>query len=80
MSRREGGRKFEGRRQKKEEGSRNRERQNQRQRTKERRVEVGGKRMNENEGIIKRKRKKPIERAGGKEAGGLRKEDRRRRK
>jgi hypothetical protein len=47
-----------------------RERQNQRQRTKERRVEVGGKRMNENEGIIRRKRKKPIERAGGKEAGG----------
>jgi len=36
--------------------------------------------MNENEGIIRRKRKKPIERAGGKEAGGWREEAGRRRK
>ncbi len=43
-------------------------------------MEVGGKRMNEKEGNISRKRKKPIERDGGKEAKSWNEGDRRRRK
>jgi hypothetical protein len=65
-SQREGGRKLEGRRQKEEEGSRSRERKNQGQITNERRVEVGGMRMNAKEGNISKQRNKPMERAGGK--------------